>query len=253
MCTGLRSAFTEGFLDYMLTGRLAAFNRRLFGLYFRRVRVCRVVLEPDRDELHQCRSDVCDCRIIEKACSHRLDLCLKIDRRPPGPETPDDLPAISDKAYHGGLVRMRVETLGTKIEYCHCCSCCCHALRVARRMGPGCILPSGNFPEGARVCQRCGACEEACPLGIRDMQEADPDRCLGCGLCVLACPTNNLIMRPWREGEPRRHLDDRETALRKRWLLARIIAILMTLWVCLSHRSYKRKRGSSIRANHRHD
>lgn len=248
MCTGLRSAFTEDFLDYMLTGRLAAFNRRLFGLYFRRVRVCRIVLDPDRDELRKYRSDVCDCRILEKACSHRLDLCLKIDRTPPGPETPEDLPDVSEAAYRGGLVRMRVETLGTKIEYCHCCSCCWHALRVARRLGPGLILPSGHYPKGTGACQRCGACEDACPLGIRNMREAAPDHCLGCGLCVLACPAENLTMRPWREGQPRHHLDDRETALRRHWLLARIIGILMTLWVCLAHQSYQRKRGAAERS-----
>jgi ferredoxin len=253
VCTGLRSAFTEDFLDYMLSGRLGAFNRRLFGLYFRRVRVCRVVLEPDRDELGKCRSDVCDCRILEKACSHRLDLCLKIDRTPPGPETPENLPDVSDAAFRGGLVRMRVETLGTKIEYCHCCSCCCHALRVARRMGPGLILTSGQYPEAVGVCQRCGACEEACPLKIRDMQEVDLEHCLGCGLCALACPSNNLTMRSWREGEPRLHLEDRETALRRHWLLARIIGILMTLWVCLAHQSYRRKRGGTVHGESRHD
>ncbi|MHC4176057.1 MAG: 4Fe-4S binding protein [Planctomycetota bacterium] len=251
MCTGLRSAFTEGFLDYMLAGWLAAFNRRLFRLYFRRVRVCRVVLEPDGNELRKCRSDVCDCRILEKACFHRLDLCLKIDRRPPGPETPEDLPAISEAAHQRGLVRMRVETLGTKIEYCHCCSCCCHALRVTRRMGPGCVLPSGSYPEGAGLCQRCGACEKACPLGIRHTQEADLESCLGCGLCLLACPANNLTMRPWGEGDPCHHLDDRETALRRHRLLARIIAILLTLWVCLAHLSYRRKRGGSVQGNSR--
>jgi ferredoxin len=249
MCTGLRSAFTEGFLDYMLRGRLGGINRRLFGLYFRRVRVCRVVLQPDEDELRQCRTDVCDCRILEKACSHRLDLCLKIDGQPPGPDTPDDLPSLSQTAHRGGLVRMRVETLGTKIEYCHCCACCCHALRVVRRMGPGCILPSGHYPEGRNDCRQCGACEEACPLGIRVAQDADLDQCIGCGLCLYACPTGNLSMRPWREGEPAHHLDDRETALRRHWLLARVIGILMTLWVCLAHQFYKREQGAVVHSH----
>jgi hypothetical protein len=67
----------------------------------------------------------------------------------------------------------------------------------------------------------------------------------------LACPGGNLTMRPRREGEPRHHLDDRETALRRHWLLARMIAILMTLWVCLAHQAYRRKRGPSMRQTSR--
>lgn len=186
MCIGLRSALSEGSLTHFLSGRQAAFNRRLIGLYFRRVRVCRVVLEPDTAELRRCRSDVCDCRAIEKACSHRLDLCFKIDRKAPSQEGSVDVPVLSESAHQSGLLRMRVETLGTKIEYCHCCPCCCHALRVARRMGPGYLLPSGHFPEGNGACRGCGECEKACPLGIRSRCQADLDRCLGCGLCVLA-------------------------------------------------------------------
>jgi NAD-dependent dihydropyrimidine dehydrogenase PreA subunit len=242
MCTGLRSAFTTGFLDHMLSGRLAGFNRRLFALYFRRVRVCRVVLEPDVDELRRCRSDVCDCRLMEKACSHRLDLCLKIDKTLPGPETPRDLSAVSDEAHRAGLVRLRVETLGTRIEYCHCCACCCHALRVARKMGPGCVLPSGHYPEAGANCKACGSCQKACPLGLPDNANDRLDECIGCGLCALACPHNNLAMRPWREGDPRHHEEDRETALRNHRLTARLIGVLLTVYVCVIHFFYHQRR-----------
>jgi len=242
MCIGLRSAFSEGFLTYFLSGRLASFHRRLIRLYFRRVRVCRVVHEVDHAELSRCRTDVCDCRIIEKACSHRLDLCFKIDGKPRGDDTPADVPAVSEAAFQDGLVRMRVETLGTKIEYCHCCSCCCHALRVARRMGPGQLLPSGHFPREKGNCRRCGQCEKACPLGIRDRHEADLELCLGCGLCVHACPEENLQMQPWRQGEPAYHREDRETVLRKSRLVARLIGVFMTVWVCAAYWLYQRRR-----------
>jgi hypothetical protein len=231
---------TPGFLDYMLVGRLGALNRRLFGLYFRRVRVCRVIHEPDAEELRRCRSDVCDCRLLEKACSHRLDLCWKIDGEPRDPQPADDLPAISQAAHLAGLVRMRVETLGTRIEYCHCCACCCYALRVARKMGPGHILPSGHYPAAGADCEGCGSCRKACPLGARDGATTDLDRCLGCGLCALACPLGNLSMRPWREGDPCRHREDRESALRNHLLLARLIGVFLTIWVCAAHQLYHR-------------
>ena len=64
MCIGLRATFTEDFLDFFLRGPLGRFNRRLIGVYFRKVRVCRTIHAPDPAELLASRVDICDCRLI---------------------------------------------------------------------------------------------------------------------------------------------------------------------------------------------
>jgi glycyl-radical enzyme activating protein len=49
----------------------------------------------------------------------------------------------------------------------------------------------------AELCERCGACAEACPAGVHRVNgrhEVDRSACAGCGACVLACPHGALRM-----------------------------------------------------------
>jgi len=196
MCIG-PVFFDAQLLERFLSGRLQRFNRFLLRVYFRHIRICRVVLRAEPADLEACRVEVCDCRLLRKACDHRLDLCFKVDRGEPGAAPPAaDLVARSDEAAARGLVRLRVKTLGTKLEYCHCCGCCCQALAVARRLGPGYLIPSDQVPETALSCLRCGRCAAACPVGARSGGEVDLSRCLGCGVCVRSCERGAIRMAP---------------------------------------------------------
>jgi ferredoxin len=245
MCVGLRASFTEEFLEYFLSGPLRSLNLRLIDLYFRRVRVCRTVLEPDPGEVASSRADLCDCRLVERSCGNRLDLCFKLDRRAPAREPHPELREVSDAAHRGGLVRMRVETLGRKIEYCHCCTCCCQALRVERRLGPGHVLASGSLPETAGECRRCGECVTVCPIGAREVGGVDRDRCIGCGLCARACPGGAITMAPADGPLSWCAPASRERQLRRNQALAHLFAGLMTFYVLLLHRFYRAARAGA--------
>ncbi len=54
-----------------------------------------------------------------------------------------------------------------------------------------------DFPEiTAERCDRCGLCEEVCPVDAIDVSGKTPvlerDRCIRCGRCTEICPTSAL-------------------------------------------------------------
>ena len=46
------------------------------------------------------------------------------------------------------------------------------------------------------ACVKCGACSEACPLGIitegEDRYVIDAEQCIDCGACEAECPTGAI-------------------------------------------------------------
>ncbi len=48
----------------------------------------------------------------------------------------------------------------------------------------------------ADECVGCGACADACPMSVIEVEEAatvsDNDACIGCEACVGACPTGAI-------------------------------------------------------------
>lgn len=47
------------------------------------------------------------------------------------------------------------------------------------------------------ACVKCGACADACPLGIISEGDAtyviDADSCVDCGSCAAECPTEAIV------------------------------------------------------------
>lgn len=194
MCLGLPTQLDHTFFQRYQSGVLRPLHLALLRGYFRWIRVATTAPTLDGIELDGCAVDVCDCRLAEGVCSDRVDLCYKLDRKG---KAPYDRRAMSEHMLRQGRARLYVLTAGHKWELCHCCSCCCLILAVVRMCGEPFIHPSGQQPARLAVeCQRCGACVEACPLGVRAIDGVmAPEQCIGCGVCVAVCPQGAWEMK----------------------------------------------------------
>lgn len=101
----------------------------------------------------------------------------------------DELLAVLDRTEALGLVHLADNVANNPAFICHCCSCCCWALRAVNEHGVQAVHPS-NFV--ARVeatnCSSCGVCAARCPVkavsvGTGATTGDDPNRCLSCGVC----------------------------------------------------------------------
>ena len=90
---------------------------------------------------------------------------------------------------------------------CHCCGCCCQALKGISKHGYPNTVVTSNFIArwDENTCNGCGACAIACTIDAIEMvgnnspdsgRKKDPmvdeSICLGCGVCALKCKPGSM-------------------------------------------------------------
>lgn len=74
---------------------------------------------------------------------------------------------------------------------CNCCKCCCGGIQAMVKYGTPMVAPSGYISRVDETrCSGCGTCEEVCPFGAIQVDDAAVviwDKCMGCGVCVGQC------------------------------------------------------------------
>jgi ferredoxin len=120
------------------------------------------------------------------------------------PATVDELLQVLDRTEKLGLAHLGDNVLKQPFFICHCCSCCCNALRPTIMYGKLFVNPS-NFIPALELdnCVGCGTCADRCVAKVITMRETEngvevPEvndwLCLGCGVCASTCPNGALIM-----------------------------------------------------------
>ncbi len=139
-----------------------------------------------------------------EVCTSLGDLGEWVARRGMGkPATVDDLLRVLDQTEKLGLVHICDNVLNQPAYLCHCCGCCCNALRPAKH-GFFFTHPSNFIPAlDSESCIGCGACIDKCHIdaivmresgGGVNVPEVNKQKCLGCGVCASACPSHALTM-----------------------------------------------------------
>jgi len=110
---------------------------------------------------------------------------------------------ILSTAYDHNLIQFAENVQNDVGFICNCCSCCCMALKGAKKMGIPQTLSSSNFIATMNdQCVSCKKCVPLCPVGCFEVQEKegtdkvtfDPSLCLGCGVCERVCKLDALEM-----------------------------------------------------------
>lgn len=155
---------------------------------------------------------MCYCRHqashIGKACAAPVeDVCTSlgpaadwlIRRGFARPAGVDELLAVLDRTEALGLVHLADNVANHPAFICHCCACCCWALRAVNEHGVQAVHPS-NFVAAVdpAACSGCGVCAARCPVGAvtaaAGTAAVDGERCLGCGVCAKSCPQGALTL-----------------------------------------------------------
>jgi ferredoxin len=157
----------------------------------------------------------CYCRhqydLLGKACNAPRETCMSfgifadfvVERGFGRNVTVDEALKVLDRTEEHGLVHMTENAMEGNTFMCHCCGCCCVALRGITQLHKDAVNPSEYVAEfDPERCNNCGLCEDRCQVHAITIQDekasSSPERCVGCGLCVSACPEGaiRLVSRP---------------------------------------------------------
>ncbi|MDR3566141.1 MAG: 4Fe-4S dicluster domain-containing protein [Negativicutes bacterium] len=119
------------------------------------------------------------------------------------PASADELLRVLETTEKLGLVHLADNVQNNPAFLCHCCGCCCGALRTINEHGIAAVRPS-NFISTVDVdkCSGCGLCTASCHIHALSLSAgetakkamSDSQRCLGCGACVRACPRHAITL-----------------------------------------------------------
>jgi len=110
---------------------------------------------------------------------------------------------ILELSYENNLIQFAENVKDDVGFICNCCSCCCMALKGAKKMGIPQALSSSNFiAELNDKCVSCKKCISVCPVGCFQVEKEegrgkvifDPALCLGCGVCERVCKIDAIEM-----------------------------------------------------------
>ncbi len=107
---------------------------------------------------------------------------------------------ILKTSYYHNLIQFAENVQDTVGFICNCCSCCCMALKGAKKMGvPGAISSSNFIVDMNNQCISCKKCIKVCPVGCfsatsEGVVELNSELCLGCGVCSRVCKVEALQM-----------------------------------------------------------
>jgi ferredoxin len=173
----------------------------------------------------------CRCRLAHHACDHPLETDIVIrtgveawtrafpgEYRPIGREEAKEIvsecsrlgmwqmvfvhcPVHEHRSSRSGQPATRDDGESNEYVICNCCPCGCVPYILNRDLGQR-VYP---LLRGAYVAEtdlaRCtghGACDTACPFGVRAVVDGKAQlvgACFGCGVCVEACPEGAIVMR----------------------------------------------------------
>jgi Pyruvate/2-oxoacid:ferredoxin oxidoreductase delta subunit len=151
----------------------------------------------------------CACRELEQKCNAPREACMMFDatcsylvdrgfgRYISKDEAKEKLAELDE----AGLVR-QVNNTRDRLEFvCHCCPCCCVALRAVNEYdNPRVFTRSAFLPvRDPDRCTGCGTCAESlCPTQAIEMKghlpQVNVGRCIGCGVCAAKCPNDAIRM-----------------------------------------------------------
>lgn len=146
----------------------------------------------------------CEINAPMEVCTSLGEVAEWIIRRGMGrPATVDELLRVLDETEKLGLVHLGDNVLNQPAYICHCCGCCCGALRPTKNYGVFFTHASNFIPIlETDNCTGCGICADKCPItaitmhdseGLK-MAEINQQKCIGCGVCASACPSSALTM-----------------------------------------------------------
>ncbi len=109
---------------------------------------------------------------------------------------------VLELSYEHNLIQFAENVKDDVGFICNCCSCCCMALKGARKMGIPQTISSSNFIATLNDrCVGCRKCIDVCPLGCFKLDgegkvALDSTLCIGCGVCERVCKVKAVEMVP---------------------------------------------------------
>jgi ferredoxin len=151
----------------------------------------------------QHRGTVCDAPVEDVCTSLGAAAEWLIRRGFARPASVDELLDVLDRTERLGLVHLADNVQHKPAYICHCCGCCCGALRTINEHGIAAVHPSNFLVKiDSSKCIGCGLCVQRCHIhaieqvddGQGSKASVKTDSCLGCGVCVRSCPQAALTL-----------------------------------------------------------